>query len=162
MIVLGLVGVLSAAIAVYNRSVERQIVVAREHATVLGLLIRARSAGVTIPKGDPGELICGFGVHIEPDTRTVTYFKDLGTAPADCTTANHRYDAPAESIEKRILSSEIVLESELGDIVFMPPFGTVLIDDLAAKNSAIVSITSSAAGVAKKIKVNSFGQITEL
>lgn len=161
MIVLGLVAILASITTAYNKGIERQIVIVREQATVLGMLVKARSAGLAIPKGEPGEVVCGFGVSIDTVNRTLVYFKDLGTAPADCTTADRQYTGAGEKIEQRILSSDVTMASEMSNIVFVPPFGTVFIDGTDVKKSAIITITSAAAGMTKQVKVNSFGQITE-
>lgn len=161
MIVLGLVVILATVTSVYNKGIERQIGIAREQAVVLGMLIKARAAGLAIPKGEPGETVCGYGVSVDAGNRIFTYFKDLDTtAPFDCVDADRQYTA-GEEIERRTLSSEVTVASEMSNIVFIPPFGTVLIDGTDVKKTAIITITSAAANMTKRVKVNSFGQITE-
>lgn len=161
MIVLGLVAVLASATAVYNRGIQRQIVLTREHATVLGLFIRARSAGFTTPREDPDEVVCGYGVHIDAASRTLVYFKDASLA--DCSTADHKYVAGSDSvIEQRILSDAVTVTSgDMTDVVYVPPFGKVFIDGVDAQAPASVIITSAAANASKGVKVNAFGQVTE-
>lgn len=161
MIVLGLVTILVAVTAAYNKGIQRQVVITREHGIVLGMFVKARSAGLAIPKGDPGELICGFGIHVDAASKTFTYFKDLGTAPADCTTADLKYDGPSELISQRVLADDVTVTSDMSDIVYVPPFGKVYIDSLDARTPATIVITSASAGISKGINANVFGQITE-
>lgn len=162
MIVVGLVIMLTTATAVYNKGIGRQIVVAQQHAKVLGLLIKARSAGFTIPR--PSELICGYGVHIDPATRTFIFFKDLRPDPLmPCdSSVDHVYSGAGEKIEQVTLDSSVTITSpDMSDIVFIPPFGKVLIDNSNAKSAATITINSVSAGMTKKVKINSYGQITE-
>lgn len=164
MIVLGLVIVLTTATAVYNKGIGRQIVVAREHAKVLGILIKARSAGFTIPKTDPlVEVVCGYGVHVDPPTRTLVFFKDLGVVGASCgTSANNRYDGADERIEQIGLDSSVTMASpDMSDVVFIPPFGKVVIDNSDTKTRATITINGVSTDMTKKVNINSYGQITE-
>lgn len=162
MIVLGLVAIMTSATAVYNREIQRQITLTQEHAVVLGMFIRARSAGLTVPQGDVDELVCGYGVHIDAASRTLTYFKDLGDFGAQsCGIARKTYDA-GEEIERKVLSSLVTLTSDdVADLVYVPPFGRVYMNGEEAHDSASVVIASSEARASKGVKVNSFGQITE-
>lgn len=163
MIVLSLAIVLVGIAATYNKGIAQQIIIEREHATAFSTFIKARSAGLTVPKGDVGELVCGYGVHVDAASRTFTYFKDLGNfatkscAPAD---ANKRYDT-GEELERKILSDAVTVASTISDIVYVPPFGKTFIDGVEAQASASVVITSPAAETSKGIRANAFGQVTE-
>ncbi|HAL24599.1 TPA: hypothetical protein DDZ49_04515 [Candidatus Wolfebacteria bacterium] len=162
MIVFGLVSLLISATAVYNRAIQRQIVLTREHATALGLFIRARSAGLTAPRGTSGELVCGYGIHIDAASRTFTFFKDLGISPADCSSADFSYTDATEKIDQKILGDSVsVTDSGVSDIVYTPPYGKVYTDGIEASDSVSVIITSLDTGSAKGIRANAFGQITE-
>jgi prepilin-type N-terminal cleavage/methylation domain-containing protein len=153
MIVLSLVIVLTSVTAVYNKGIGRQIVVAQQHAKVLGMIVKARSAGFTIPK--TVESICGYGVHVDPVTRTFVFFKDI------CGSAQpNKYDE-GEKIEQIVLDSSVTVASDMSDIVFIPPFGKVSIDDTDARITATVTIASASESMTKQVKVNSYGQITE-
>lgn len=164
MVVLGFVAMLSSATAVYNKEIQRQVILTREHAVALGLFVRARSAALTYPKSAPNELICGYGVHVDAASRTFTYFKDLGNfttqscAPAD---ADGEYD-PGEEIERKVLSDTVTVTSEdMTDIVFVPPFGKVYMDGNEARGTASVVIQRRDVNIKKGISANAFGQITE-
>lgn len=161
-VVLGLVSLLSSVAAVYNKEIQRQIVLTREHAVALGMFVRARSSAMTFPKDAPNELICGYGVHVDVASRTFTYFKDLGDfATQSCASANGRY-ASGEEIERRVLSDAVTVTSnDMTDIVYVPPFGAVYMDGVEARGAASVVITRADEGTAKGISANAFGQIME-
>lgn len=165
MVVLGFVAMLSAATAVYNKEVQRQIILTREHALALGLFVRARSAALTYPKSPPNELICGYGVHVDAASRTFIYFKDLGNfatqscAPED---ASRDYDGPGERIEQKVLSNAVTVTSnDATDIVYVPPFGRVYTDGNEALDVVSIVIARADENIAKGIRANAFGQITE-
>lgn len=161
-IVLGLVAILGAATAVYNKGIQRQIVITREHATALSLFIRARSAGLTAPQGGVGELVCGYGVHIDAASRTFTYFKDLGDyAAQSCASATRAYES-GETIDQRTLSNAVTVTSDdVDDLVYVPPFGRVYMDGAEAQDTASVIITGVETGSSKGIRANAYGQISE-
>lgn len=153
MIVLSLVIVLTTVTAVYNKGIGRQIVVAQQHAKVLGFLVKARSAGFTIPK--TVDSVCGYGVHIDPGTRTIILFKDI------CGSVQpNKYD-DGEKLEQVVLDPSVTVTSDMNDIVFIPPFGKVVIDGLDTKFTGVITITSASDDLTKRVKVNSYGQITE-
>jgi Tfp pilus assembly protein FimT len=163
LIVLGLVIVLVTATAVYNRDIGRQIVIAREHAKVLGMVVKARSAGFSSPNASPAESICGYGVHIDQVNRTVIFFKDLGVVATPCSvSANHTYDA-GEKIDQVILDPSVDVTSSIpnADIVFIPPFGNVSINNDETIVSVTITVHSASADTSKQVRVNAYGQITE-
>lgn len=165
-VVIGLVVLLSGVAAVYNKAIGRQIVVSQEHAKALVLFMRARSAGFTIPKVDTTvEFVCAYGVHVDPATKTIVFFKDLGTLPGSCVSANHRYDGDAERIDQIVLKPTITLTAErIADVVFVPPYGEVIITDtdgITVSQSGIITVASESEGLSRSIKVNAFGQISE-
>lgn len=165
MVVLGLVIIFATITVMYNKNIGKQIVVSREHAKVLSILIKARSAGFTIPKS-PTQSICGYGVHVDAASRTLTFFKDLGVVGSPCaSTADHVYtvgQGDSEMIEQVVLDPSVSMTSDMSDIVFIPPFGDVLIDADGTKTTATITIVGASAGVTKAVKVNSYGQITEV
>ena len=166
LVVMSLVLVLITIAAMYNRTAGRQVLVSREHAKVLTAFVRARSAGLTIPKTDPSvERICAYGVHIDPAAHTVILFKDLGDpAPGSCASANHRYDGDREAIERSVLDATVTMTAiGISDVVFIPPSGDVIITNAegATVQSAIVTVAGVDSGLSRGIKINAFGQITE-
>ena len=167
LIVMSLLLMLVTIAAIYNKAAGRQILVSREHAHVLALFVRARSAGLTIPKTDLSvERICAYGVHVDIAAHAVILFKDLGT-PGDsgsCAAANNRYDGDAELVDRFVLDPTVTLTATgIADMVFIPPSGDVVITDSSGQReqSATVTIGSVEAGFARGIRVNTFGQITE-
>lgn len=166
LIVMSMVLILVSIAAMYNRAAGRQVLVSREHAKVLTSFVRARSAGLTIPKVDPSmERICAYGVHVDAAARTIVLFKDLGELlPGSCDSANHRYDGSHEAIEQIILDATVTMTAVgIDDVVFIPPSGDVMITntDGASSQSAIVTVSGIDSGFSRGVKVNAFGQITE-
>lgn len=166
LIVMGLVLILVTIAAMYNRSAGRQVAVSREHAKVLTAFVRARSAGLTIPKTDPSvERVCAYGVHVDPASRIVILFKDLGEPlPGSCVSANRRYDGDAETIERIELDAAVIMTATgIDDVVFIPPSGEVVITDAdgVEMQSAIVTVSGVESGFSRGVKINAFGQITE-
>lgn len=154
MIVLSMVVVLTSVTAVYNRDIGRQITLAQEHAKVLGLLVRARSAGFTIPRAPAS--VCGYGVHMDAPTRTFIFFKEA------CTNANRVYtDGVDDVLERVVLDQSVTVTADATDVVFMPPFGKVVINDSDTQALATITVTSAIANTTKQVKVNVYGQITE-
>jgi prepilin-type N-terminal cleavage/methylation domain-containing protein len=121
--------VLSGLAIAYNRSSERQIVIYKDQATVIGILNRARS--LTAQKyrdpSNPSHITCAFGLHIEPDSRNFVLFQDLGEGGCGPGAANYRYDSgasPSEALETFSLDPRLRFDgvpiSGL-DIFFIPP-----------------------------------------
>lgn len=165
-IVMSLVLILITVAAMYNKTASRQVLVSREHAKVLTLFVRARSAGLAIPKTDPSvERICAYGVHVEPLSRTIVLFKDLGDPLAgSCSTANYRYDGAAELIEQVVLDTTVTMAAtDIDDVVFIPPSGEVIITDIggAHMQSATITVAGIDPESSRGVKINTFGQITE-
>ena len=166
LIVMSLVLILITVAAMYNKTASRQIMVSREYAKVLTAFVRARSEGLAIPKADPTvEHICAYGVHVDPASRTVIAFKDLGDLePASCVSANHRYDGDRELIQRIVLDASVTMTATgISDVVFIPPSGDVIITDADGKvmQSATVTISGANSELSRGIRVNTFGQITE-
>lgn len=166
LIVMSLVLMLVSITAMYNRAAGRQVLVSREHAKVLTAFVRARSAGLTIPKVDPSiERICAYGVHVDAVARTIVFFKDLGDPlPGSCNFANHLYDGSREAIEQIILDATVTMTAVgINDIVFIPPSGDVMITntDGTSSQSAIVTVSGIDSVFSRGVKINAFGQITE-
>ncbi|OGM93209.1 hypothetical protein A2333_00150 [Candidatus Wolfebacteria bacterium RIFOXYB2_FULL_49_7] len=166
LVVMSLVLILISIAAMYNRTAGRQVLVSREHARVLTAFVRARSAGLTIPKTDPSvERICAYGVHVDPAARTIILFKDLGEPlPGSCVSANHVYDGDSETLERNVLDAAVALTAaSMRDIVFIPPSGDVIITNEggAVVQSATITVSGVESGLSRGVKINSFGQITE-
>ncbi|OGM94253.1 hypothetical protein A2524_01100 [Candidatus Wolfebacteria bacterium RIFOXYD12_FULL_48_21] len=166
LVVMSLVLILISIAAMYNRNAGRQVLVAREHAKVLTTFVRARSAGLTIPKTDPSvERICAYGVHVDSAARTIILFKDLGEPlPGSCVSANHIYDGDSEALERSVLDATVnMAATNIQDVVFIPPSGEVIITNEGGTvvQSATVTVAGVESGLSRGVKINTFGQITE-
>lgn len=148
---------LSTILITYNRAGSLQIILFKEQAKIINNVLRAKNLATQI--FNQGSPVCGYGVHFDKDKKLFILFKDLANP---CSNSDNRYSGSAEDLESGILDSQIKF-SNLGlfDILFIPPEPIVIIDgDPAKKGDFIVEINSKSGGSPKKIKVNSFGQVS--
>lgn len=133
-VVVAITVLLSSIAITYNRSGERQIVLFRDQALVVGLLNRAKSLAIQKYR-DPdisGDYsTCAFGLHFESGSRDFILFQDFGEG--GCSLANHEYGPtdptrmpppPPEELENFSLDSRLEFSGipMIGlDILFIPP-----------------------------------------
>ncbi|MFH1346889.1 MAG: type II secretion system protein [Spirochaetota bacterium] len=155
LVVIGIITLLSTTLIMYSRTGESQIVLFKEQAKVVALLIKARSLSI-ITFGD-SDIPCNYGVHFSsPDT--VILFKEFSS---ECSNVNKIYDSSEEKIEEIKLDSAVKFgELELADVVFIPPDPQVIIDGDPSKQSALVKIKTVDGSAEKTIKITNAGQIT--
>lgn len=159
LISIGIVALLSSAMIAYNRVGGRQIILFKEQAKVLGVLSRAKTLSISTF----GEIAvsCGWGVHFEAP-KTFLIFKDLA-ASGDCSLADKKYSGTDELFESFDLDSGVEFDSSLttlSDIVFVPPYFSVVINSDSVQDFAAVVIKTIDGGSSATIKVNSAGQIS--
>lgn len=163
-VVVGITVLLSALTITYNRSGERQLLLFKDQAVVVGLLNRAKSLSVQKyqnPAITQDWVFCAFGVHFEAP-RDVILFADLGEGSCDPVNANYRYDAgvvPPEALETKSLDARNEFSGlpEGGlDILFIAP-------ELTATSSAglpvTITINSTVGGLSSETTVSAAGQI---
>lgn len=85
LIVVGITIFLSGVILAYNRSSERQIVLYRDQALIIGLLNRAKSLAAQKfnPTGSPTDTPCAFGLHFDEASKNFYLFQDIGSGGCD-------------------------------------------------------------------------------
>ena len=85
LIVVGITIFLSGVILAYNRSSERQIVLYRDQALIIGLLNRAKSLAAQKfnPTGSPTDVPCAFGLHFDETSSDFYLFQDIGSGGCD-------------------------------------------------------------------------------
>ncbi len=131
MVTISITLLISAMLLVYNRSNEKQIVLFRDQAVLVGFLNRAKT--LAIEKFNKDSRVCAFGLYFPSnDPRKIILFGDL--EPPDsppifgCRTANGqlntnlRYD-PGEEIQSYTLDARlrfVNIPNELA-ILFIPP-----------------------------------------
>lgn len=131
MIAVAITMVLSTMLLTYNRSSEKQIVLFRDQAVLVGFLNRAKALAVEKFNKEPR--VCAFGLYFPPDSpREFILFQDLqpeGSEPVfGCrdeegnVNTNLRYDA-GEKLESFKIDERlnfVDVPSEL-NILFVPP-----------------------------------------
>lgn len=134
MIVIAITVLLSSIAITYNRSGERQIILFRDQALVVGLLNRAKSLAIQKyrdPDISGDYLSCAFGLHFESGSRDFILFQDFGEG--GCSLANYEYGPtdptqipppPPEELESFSLDSRLEFSGIPAgglDILFVPP-----------------------------------------
>jgi prepilin-type N-terminal cleavage/methylation domain-containing protein len=132
LVVVAITLILSGLAVTYSRSGERQVVLYKDQAVVVGVINQAKSFAAQKYR-DPGIAgdyeFCAFGVHFESGSRDFVLFQDLGagTCVYDPNNANYRYDAgadPSEAISTHSLDSRLEfgnLPDGSLDVFFIPP-----------------------------------------
>ncbi|MBI5401300.1 prepilin-type N-terminal cleavage/methylation domain-containing protein [Candidatus Wolfebacteria bacterium] len=164
LVVMSLTIILTGGLLIYSRGSERQLILLRDEAKIIGALQQAKSMALSVAGG-----VCGYGVHFEQSGKIIV-FKDLSSSP-DCTDADNKYIVQPEkkcglpesecisqtSLDKTIQFSDL----NFNDIVFIPPDLTVIIDNNVSKTKAWVKIRVSGGVLEREIIVNNSGQISE-
>lgn len=85
LVVVGITIFLAGALLAYNRSSERQIVLYRDQALVVGLLNRVKSLAAQKfnPAGSLTNAPCAFGLHFDEGLKDFFIFQDIGTDGCD-------------------------------------------------------------------------------
>jgi len=159
LVVMGTITLLSSVLIMYSRAGERQIVLFKEQAKVVTLLIKARSLSIGT-FGDSGAP-CDYGVHFSPPDTAILFREYSPSNDSQCSDVNKIYDSPGEKIEEIKLNSVVrfgVLE--LTDVVFIPPDPQVIIDSGPNKPSALIKIQTIDGSAEKTVKITNAGQIT--
>jgi len=163
LVTIGIIGIITGSLILYNRTAEQQILLAKSTMEVLSVLSRAKGSAVA-GLADPDRRICGYGVYFS-EPRTMIFFRDVikpcdqeytkpGGNAAECGNAD------AECIEEIILSDKVKFSYlELSNIIFVPPNPDVFIDG-GERQSATIHLSTIIGDAKSKIKVTDAGQIT--
>ncbi len=158
LITMGVLLMLTSILLLYNRSGEQQIVLFKEKASVVGLILKAKSLSLNTLITD--EPICGYGVHFENNSYIL--FKERST---DCAVSDRVYTIadPQELVEEHKLPSSLnfSLASGLQNIFFMPPDPFVFFDGIFASGEKSISISNVDGSTSVDLKINSSGQISQ-
>ena len=157
LITMGILLMLTSILLLYNRSGEQQIILFKEKASVVNLILKAKSQSLnTLITDDP---ICGYGVYI--GVKSYILFKDRA---ADCRASDLSYTASdsQELIEEHNLSPGLKFSgSNFQNILFMPPNPIVFFDGGLASGERSVSISSLDEKSSVVLKINSAGHIAQ-
>jgi prepilin-type N-terminal cleavage/methylation domain-containing protein len=148
--------ILTSILVVYNRGGEKQIILTREKAKIIGLILKAKSQAInTLITSDP---ICGYGVHFEE--KQYFLFQDRAS---NCAVSDHRYTQNDEQELLDIFKLPVTYrfsQLELADIFFMPPDPIVFLDGQRQTGERLIEISAADNDSRVNIKINGAGQIS--
>ena len=173
LVVIGIIAILSVGLVFYGRTAERQLILFKEQQKIITNLQKAKSLAIntfndqTVP--------CGYGVHFE---MPITYFIFKEESPSSnptCSDIDFIYTDPLvnpsskdeifgqkEKLDLAVKFNKLINadNSNLGDIIFMPPDPTVYIDGDNGIVYGLIEVATIDDTASAIIKVNNFGQIT--
>lgn len=150
LIVVGITVILSSGLAFYSRATERQLILFKEQMKIITALQKAKSLAIV---GFGDSLACSYGVNFSASGNLIIF--------KECPQNNNQYGS-GELYEEIKLDGKAVVFSDLGlaNVVFIPPEPSVIIDNDANKNEAIVEIKTIDNSATRSIKITNAGQIT--
>lgn len=156
MVTLGVTLVLTSILIVYSRVGERQIILWKDQAKIVGVLLKAKSLALQFRKETGQSMPCGYGVHFAQDNSFVL-FKDMAEI---CSESDNAYSGDSENVENYFLDGSLEF-SDLGvsDVLFIPPEPTVAFNP-AIGDEAIITLKIKDTSSSAIIKITNAGQIT--
>lgn len=146
---------LSAGLILYNRTGEQQIILFKDQAKIINLILRAKSLALQAYNVE-GVSGCGYGVHFDP-AGIIILFKDQAT---DCAGSDNIYSGPSEEIGRMTFTSkEKFSQLDFTDILYIPPDPKVVLTPALDDGLIIIGVFNGDSQV--KIKVNSSGQVSQ-
>ena len=168
LVVMALVVMLTSTLIIYSRTSERQFVLLRDEAKIIGALQQAKSQSLGSFIVPGGQSTCGYGVHFA--TTSIVIFKDLSpSASSTCFDVNNVYDTAGQPQGQCGNNEECVSVIQLDkavefsafdfhDIVYIPPDPKIIIDN-SPKTQSYVRIRTVDGNLEREIGVNVFGEI---
>ena len=159
LVVMSVLIVLTSTLLLYNRTGERQLIILREKARLLGAIVQAKAYAVnTLVDAAPA---CGYGVHIDPAAGTYFLYRDRAI---NCRTSDHIYGAASDEI---VRGSENTLaigfafgDHTLSDIVFVPPDPSVYLNGGSVIRESVIMIRSADGSAQGIVTITDAGQIS--
>ena len=156
------ISILSGGLIFYSRTAERQIILFKEQAKIIGIIQKAKNlsfatyAQATVP--------CGYGAYFQQELNRIILFQDISPSmDLNCSDVDNLYTASlsSEKIEEIFLDKTVKF-SELGvyNIVFIPPNPKVILDNDISKNEGLIKISTIDNLMERVIKITNAGQIT--
>ncbi len=158
LIVISILTFLISVLVLYNRTGERQLILLREQAKFISVVLRAKSLALnTFVENEPA---CGYGVVIEEQTYFI--YKDLAS---NCHNSDHVYSGLAfdEKLDNEIHSLDSALKFyrlDIRDILFVPPNPQVYLDGGQSLEEAQIGLSSVDENLKVNILINNAGQIS--
>jgi len=170
----GIIMILSLIVFTFGRNVQNSLVLNAASSKLVALIGRSKSLAQQFSANAPtGYEICGYGVHVDSAGGKIFIFRDLVSNPdkdtTKCDLANSFFDS-GEELEGELNNMNIdqnalfivTPETNLSDIVFIPPDPTVIINASSSNTSGLVvlGIKNTTPTVTAGVRVNNFGQIS--
>jgi len=157
LVVVGVLTLMTSLLVLYNRTGERQIILLREKARLIGTIFRAKS--LTLNTFIEDEPACGYGVH----TSQGEYFIYRDKAIA-CRTSDHVYtDTTDEIVAGTLVRLDAGLRFGGGtvtDMVFVPPDPKVFLNGRQGFTEGEIILEGVDGKSSVTIQVNNAGQIS--
>jgi len=159
LVVFAIITILSGGLVLYNRAVERQIILFKEQIKVFSAIQKAKSLALGTFAAEQAP--CGYGVHFSEPNTIIIFGEISSSGDPRCLDIDSIYTS-YDQIFEEIKLDKVVKFSELGvnDIIFIPPDPTVIINNDIFKDEALIKIKTIDSKGEKIIKVTSAGQIT--
>lgn len=159
LVVFGIITILSGGLVLYNRAVERQIILFKEQIKVFSAIQKAKSLALGTFAAELAP--CGYGVHLSEQNAMIIFGEISSSGDSKCSDIDFIYTS-YDQIFEEIKLDKVVKFSELGvnDIIFIPPDPTVIINGDISKDEALIKIKTVDNKGEKIIKVTNAGQIT--
>lgn len=158
LIVVALIGILTALAVVYSTVGEARIVLFREQVKMASIIYKAKA--LSIETFSQAAVPCGYGVRLEPPD-SYLLFKDLDP---NCQVSDRVYsgDGSGELLESFNLDSRIImLPVDSSDILFVPPDPRTYITPNPIGNQVTIGLAVKNDNNQKlEVKVNIAGQIS--
>ncbi len=154
------ISILSGGLVFYSRTAERQIILFKEQAKIIGIIQKAKTlsfatyAQETVP--------CGYGAYFQQNLNSIILFQDISPSmDLNCLDIDNSYTSQSEKIEEIFLDKTVKF-SELGvyNIIFIPPNPKIIIDNDISKSEGLIKISTTDDLMERAIKITNAGQIT--
>ncbi len=170
LVTLSIMAMLSGILIIYGRSSEKQLLLFRDQAKIVNAILKAKSLALNTYSKDGAP--CAYGVHFDSVKKEYRIFKDLDSngSNLDCSATADRIYSSSPSPNSEDLNPPIVetLGQNLSfkeplaatDIIFIPPDNNAIITPDPSPQTQINIEITNPEGIAKKIKINVFGQVS--
>jgi len=162
LVVISILTVMTSFLVLHNRTSEQQIILIKEKANLISVLLRAKNlaSGVLIEEA-AGATVCGYGVHLSDDDYFI--YRDLA---ADCRASDFGYsgDNSGEKLVDETFQLPTGIEfaqKDIDDVLFVPPLPDTIFDGQWAVNEAALVLADDERLTEFEVVINSVGQISE-
>ena len=158
LIIISILTFLISVLVLYNRTGERQLILLREKANLISVILRAKSLSLnTFVENEP---TCGYGVAFEE--KSFFIYKDLSS---DCRNTDRVYSGLAfgEKLDNEVHSLDSALKFyrlDIHDILFVPPNPRVYLDGGQFLEEVQIGLSSADENLKVNILINNAGQIS--